>query len=88
LITKVLQTSRNYSRCALASSLALPQNGLACTIVMRPVLISKFSTPVLIDGLTETLSVEGAEKSGSVFWAMALEVDGAIMIDSAVESKI
>jgi hypothetical protein len=55
---------------------------------MRPVLISKFSTPVLIDGLTETLSVEGAEKSGSVFWAMALEVDGAIMIDSAVESKI
>jgi hypothetical protein len=46
---------------------------------MRPVLISKFSTPVLTVGPTETLSAEGAENSWSVFWAMALEVDGAIM---------
>jgi hypothetical protein len=87
-MTKVLQSSRNSWRCALASSLALPQNGLACIIVMRPVLISNISTPVVTDGLTGTLSAEGAEKSRSVFWAMVLEVDGAILTDSAVESEI
>jgi hypothetical protein len=74
--------------CALASSLALPQNGLACTIVMRPVLISKFSAPVLTDGPTRTLSTEGAENSQSIFWVMALEVDGAIMIVLTIENDI
>jgi hypothetical protein len=55
---------------------------------MRPVLILKFSTPVVTEGPTWTLSDERVEKSRSVFWAMVLEVDGAILTDSAVESEI
>jgi regulator of sirC expression with transglutaminase-like and TPR domain len=34
--------SRGSIVLAIASSLGLPENGLACTIIMRPVLISKF----------------------------------------------
>jgi hypothetical protein len=52
---------------------------------MRPVLILKFLIPVLTDGPTEILSVEGAKNSWSVFWAMALEVDGTVTTGSAVE---
>jgi hypothetical protein len=55
---------------------------------MRPVLILKFSTPVLTDGPTWTLLAKGVDKSRSVFRAMALEVDGAIMVVSVVESDI
>jgi hypothetical protein len=53
---------------------------------MRPVLIQKFSTPVLTDGPTKTLLVEGAENSRSVLWAMVLEVDGAITTGTTVET--
>jgi hypothetical protein len=55
---------------------------------MRPILILKFSSPVLTDGPIGTLSAEGAENSWSVFWAMALEEDRAIISVSAVESDI
>jgi hypothetical protein len=51
-------------------------------------LILKFSTPVVTDGPTGTLSAEGADKSQSIYWAMVLEVDGAILTDSPVESEI
>jgi hypothetical protein len=41
-----------------------------------------------MDGPTGILLAKGANNSQSVFWAMAWEVDGAITIGSAVESKI
>jgi hypothetical protein len=47
--------------------LALPQKGLACTMVIRPILILKFPSLVLTAGSIGTLLVEGAEKSRSVF---------------------
>ena len=82
----MLQSSKNCWRWVLASSLALPQNGLAYPIVIKPVLTSKFSPPILTSGPIGTLLVEGAEKSRRVFWAMQLEADGALMIGSDAES--
>ena len=41
--------------------LAWPQKGLACTIVIRPILISKFSLQVLTSGPVGTLLADGAE---------------------------
>ena len=67
LITKLLQSSRNCWRWVLASSLALSQKWLACTIMIKPVLISKFSHPVLTSGPIGTLLAEGEEKFWRVF---------------------
>ena len=43
--------------------IGLATNGLACTIVMRPVLISKFSPPVLTSGPIGTWLADGAEST-------------------------
>jgi len=61
LITKVLWSSKNCWRWALASSLALPQKWLAYTIVIRPILISKFSPPVLTSGSVGIWLANGVE---------------------------
>ena len=47
--------------------IGLATERLAYTIVMRPILISKFSPVVPTSGPTETLVADGAEKSLSVF---------------------
>ena len=54
-------------RWARPCSLALLQKWLACTIIIRFVLISKLSPPVLTSGPTGILLTEGAEKSRRVF---------------------
>ena len=58
-MTTVSQSSRKFCKCAFASSFGLPQNGLACTMLMWLDLSSKFMSPTLMLGLVATLSVEG-----------------------------
>jgi hypothetical protein len=58
LMVKVLHSSKKYCRWVLASSLALPQNGIDCTIVIRPVLISKLLFPTSTLGPASTWSVD------------------------------
>jgi hypothetical protein len=76
LMTIVSHSSRKVCRCALASSFGSPQNGLAYTMVISPVLISKFLSPMLIAGLVPTLSIAGMENSWIDFWAIEMIVAG------------
>jgi hypothetical protein len=62
-IVKVLHTSRKCWRCALASSFGLPENGLACTMLINTGLSSKFLSPTVVVGPVGTLVLEGAENS-------------------------
>jgi hypothetical protein len=62
-MVNVLQISKKCWRCALASSEALPQNGLCYTILMRAGLSSKLPSPTFISGPVLTLLLDGAEKS-------------------------
>ena len=71
LMVKVLQISRKCWRCALASSCAFPQNGLACTILMRASLSSNPLCPTSTVGLVRMWVVVGAENSWRVLLAMA-----------------
>jgi len=41
----VSQSSRKFGKCALASTIGLPQDRLACTMLMRLDLSSKFISP-------------------------------------------
>ena len=61
----------------IASSFGLPQNGLACTMLMRLDLSSKFTSPILMLGPVATLSVEGTENLRRVFSAIASRTSGA-----------
>ena len=58
-MTTVSQSSRKFCKCAFASSFGLPLNGLACTMLMRLDLSSKFASPTLMLGPVATLSVRG-----------------------------
>ena len=87
-MVNVLQTSRNCCRCALASSFGFPQKGLLYTIVIRPILISKFASPVLTHGTVRMLVVEGAKNSRRVGVAIGSELDDAELIGSTTESVI
>lgn len=58
MMVKVLKTSTNCSRWAFASSLAFPHNGLACTMVIRPVFNSKFTSPMSTADPISTLAIE------------------------------
>ena len=69
--------SRKFCKCAFVSSFGLPQNGLACTMLMRLDLSSKFTSPTLMLGPVATLSVEGTENSRRVFSAIASKMSGA-----------
>jgi hypothetical protein len=62
-MVNVLQISKKCWRLALASSEALPQNGLCCTILMRASLSSKLPSPTFISGPVLTLLLDGAKKS-------------------------
>jgi hypothetical protein len=68
-IVNVLQISKECWRWALASSDALPQNGLCCTMLMRAGLSSKLLSPLSVSGLVLTLAQDGAEKSLMHLWA-------------------
>ena len=84
----VLHNSRKFWRWALASSFGLPQNGLACTMLMRLDFSSKFTSPTSTLGPVATLVAEGMEKSRRVFLAMGLViVDGAWGIGSLVDCE-
>ena len=76
-MTMVSQSSRKFCKCAFASSFGLPQNGLACTMLMRLDLSSKFTSPTLMLGPVAPLSVEGTENSRRVFSAIASRTSGA-----------
>ena len=80
-IVTVLHNSRKFWRWALASSFGLPQNGLACTMLMRLDFSSKFTSPTSMLGLVATLVAEGTEKSRRVFSAM-----GSVIVDGAWEA--
>jgi hypothetical protein len=75
LMMMVSHSSRKLCRWALASSFVLPHNELACTMLMRLDLSSKFTSPIKMLGPVATLAVQGIEKSERVFLAMT--VDGA-----------
>jgi hypothetical protein len=47
----------------LASSLGLPENGFACTMLINVGLSSKFPSPTVVVGPVGTLVLEGAENS-------------------------
>ena len=83
----VLQSSRKFWRWAFVSSFGLPQNGLACTILMRLDFSSKFMSPTSTLGPVATLAAEGTEKSRRVFSAMC-SVDGAWKAGSLVDCEI
>ena len=76
-MTMVSQSSRKFCKCAFASSFGLPQNRLACTMLMGLDLSSKFTSPMLMLGPMATLSVEGTENSQRVFSAIASGTSGA-----------
>ena len=59
------------------SSLGKPQNGFACTIMISPVLSSKFPLPVLTAGPIDMLVIARTEYSWSDFWAIAVVANGA-----------
>ena len=85
----VLQSSRKFWRWALASSFGLPQNGLACTMLMRLDFSSKFMPPTSTLGPVATLAAEGTEKSRRVFSSMSpVIVDGAWEAGSLVDCEI
>ena len=85
----VLHNSRKYWRWALASSIGLPQNGQAYTMLMRLDFKSKFTSPTSTLGPVATLAVEGVEKSRRVFSAMSsVIVDGAWEAGSLVDCEI
>jgi hypothetical protein len=80
--TMVSHSSRKCCRWALASSLGRLQNGLAYTIMIRPVFSWKFALPMLIAGPTGMLATMGTEYSRSVLSAIAFSTDGAWMTGS------
>ena len=79
----VLQSSRKFWRWALASSFGLPQNGLACTMLMRLDFSSKFTSPTSTLGPVATMAAKGTEKSRGVFSAM-----GSVIVDDAWEAGL
>ena len=86
----VLHNSRKFWRWALASSFGLPQNGLACTMLMRLDFSYKFTSPTSMLGPVATLAAEGTEKSRRVFSAMgSVNVYGAweagLLVDCEIE---
>ena len=84
----VLHNSRKFWRWALASSFGLPQNGLACTMLMRLDFSSKFTSPTSTLGPVAILAAERTEKSRRVFSAMGLViVDGAWKAVSLVDCE-
>ena len=83
----VLHNSRKFWRWALSSSFGLPQNGLACTMLMRLDFSSKFTSPTSTLGPVVTLAAEGTEKSRRVFSTMS-SVDGAWKAGSLVYCEI
>jgi hypothetical protein len=54
----------------LASSLGLPENGLACTMLINTDLSSKFLSPTVVVGPVGTLVLDGAENSRIVLSAI------------------
>jgi hypothetical protein len=62
-IVNVLQISKKSWRWASASSEALLQNGLCCTMLMRAGLSSKLPSPMFISRPILTLELDGADKS-------------------------
>ena len=73
----------------IASSFGLPQNGLACTMLMRLDFSSKFTSPTSTLGPVATLAAEGTEKSRRIFSAMSsVIVDGAWEAGSLVDYEI
>jgi hypothetical protein len=54
----------------LASSLGLPENGLACTMLINAELSSKFLSPTVVVGPVGTLVLDGAENSRIVLSAI------------------
>jgi hypothetical protein len=69
----------------LASSLGLPQKGLACTMLIRLDFNSKFMSHTTTLGPVATLVAEGTEKSWRVFSAVGSGADGAWMTGSTTE---
>jgi len=88
-IVTVLHNSRKFWRWALASSFGLPQNGLACTMLMRLDFSSKFTSPTSTLGPVATLAAEGTEKSQRVFSDMGsvMMVLGKLVYLSTVRSE-
>ena len=84
----ILHNSRKFWRWALASSFGLPQNGLACTLLMRLDFSSMFMFPTSTLGPVATLAAEGTEKSWRVFSAMSLVIDRAWEAGSLVDCEI
>jgi hypothetical protein len=81
----VSHSLRKVYRCTLASSFGSPQNGLACTMVISPILISKFLSPMLTTGLVGTLATTGTENSRSDFWAIVVVAASTGVICSVVD---
>ena len=74
----------------MASSFGLPHNGLACTMLIRLDLSSKFTFPTSTSGPVTILAGEGTEKLRRVFSAMdsVVVVDGTWKAGSLVDSEI
>jgi hypothetical protein len=62
-MVNMLQISKKCWRLVLASSKALPQNGLCCTKLMRVGLSSKLPSPMFVSGPVLTMLLDGAKKS-------------------------
>ena len=72
----------------MVSLFGLPQNGLACTILMRLDFSSKFTFPTSTLGPVAILAAEGTEKSRRVFSAMgSVVVAGAWKAGSLVYNE-
>ena len=84
LMMMVSHSSSKCCRCAFTSSLGKPQNWLAYTIVIRPVLSSKFLVPMLTAGPTGTLATAGTEYLWSDLLVIAKVEDGARVTGSFV----
>lgn len=63
-MTKIISTS----------SLAFPQNGLDCTMVIGPFLELKLAFLVSTTGPCGSLEAEGVKYSQSVFWVIRLKL--------------
>jgi hypothetical protein len=83
-MTIVSHSLRKVRKCALASSFDSPQNGLAYTMVISPVLISKFLSLMLTAGPVGTLATAGTENSQSDFWAIVVVAAGTGVSSSVV----
>jgi hypothetical protein len=57
----------------MASSLGLPENGLACTMLINAGLSSKFSSPTVVVGPVGTLVLDGVENSRIVLSAIGAD---------------